>query len=105
MRYTKRLAVAGAAVLISVGSAHAGQEPRGARGDERTGPERQQTSWGVTPGEPAGPARATTDAGPGADGSAAVTRDELDRRTDEIIRRVERAQAAPAPAPMFGDEG
>lgn len=105
MRYAKKLAVAGAALLISAGSASAGPATRGARGEEPTGAEQQPTTWDATGSAASGPGRASTAPGAGAGGSTYVTRDELDRRTDEIVRRLERAQAPQPAAPTFTDEG
>jgi hypothetical protein len=106
MRDWKKMVVAGAAMLMSVGSAYAGQKPSAVgRVDGATTSAPQVTRWEAKESEPSDPARAKTDVAASGDGSGYVTRDELEKYTREIIERAERARNAQVPAPTFTDAG
>jgi hypothetical protein len=106
MRDWKKMVAAGAAMLISVGPAYAGQKPSALdRVDGTATSARQVTSWEAKGSELSDPARAKTDVAASGDGSGYVTRDELEKYTREIIERVERARIAQVPAPTFTDAG
>ena len=92
-------------MLISVGTARAGQEPSGVpQMDGATTSARQETSWGARGGAPSDPARAKADAVSG-DGSGFVTRDELEKDVKALIERIERERNERVPAPTFTDVG
>jgi hypothetical protein len=105
MRYWKKLVAGGAAMLVSVGSAYAGQEPSAVErvGGVTTsaGPE---ASWDAKGRAPSDPARAMPDAVSG-DGSGFVTHDELEKDVRTLIERLERERNAQVPAPTFTDAG
>jgi hypothetical protein len=106
MRDWKKMMVAGAAMLMSVGSANAGQEQSAVeRVEGATTSARQVASWDAKGRGPSDPARAKTDVTASGDGSGYVTRDELEKYTREIIERFERARNAQVPAPTFTDAG
>jgi hypothetical protein len=106
MRYGKKMVAGGAALLISAGVAHAGQEPSTAVEAERAMEAgRQETSWSANGGASLDPARTKTGAAVTGDGSGYVTHDELDKFSKELIERVDRARNAPTPPPTFTDAG
>jgi len=93
-------------MVISVGTAHAGQEASAAeQADRAMTSTRQETSWNAKSGAPSDPARAKTDAVVNGDGSGYVTHDELDKFSKELIERVERERNAQTPEPTFTDHG
>ena len=106
MRDWKKMVAAGAAMLISVGPAYAGQKPSALdRVDGTATSARQVTSWEAKGSELSDPARAKTDVAASGDGSGYVTRDELERAVKATIERFERERAAQAPPPTFTDAG
>jgi hypothetical protein len=106
MRCWKKMVAGGAATLISVGLAHAGQEPSTVeQADRSMASGRQETSWNAKDSAPFDPSRAKADAAPDGDGSSYVTHDELDRFSRDLIERVERERNPPTPAPTFTDAG
>jgi hypothetical protein len=106
MRYWKKLVAGGAAMLISAGAAHAGQEPsaveQSLRGMTST---QQETSWDAKGGAASDPARVKADAAVKGIGAGYVTHDELDTFTKDLTERVERELNPPRPAPTFTDAG
>jgi hypothetical protein len=104
MRCGKKTVAGGAAMLISVGAARAGQEPRVEPADRSMASARQETSENGKGGAPLDPARAKPGAAVNGDGSGYVTHDELDRFSKELIERVERARHEPTPQ-TFTDAG
>ena len=106
MRDWKKMVAAGAAMLISVGPAYAGQKPSALdRVDGTATSARQVPSWDAKGSEPADRAQARTDIAANGDGSGYVTHNELEKFSREIIEGVERARNAQAPAPTFTDAG
>jgi len=104
MRYWKKMAAGATAMLISVGAAHAGQEPSAVeQADRSTASARQETSSSAKGGAPFDPTRAKIGAAVNGDGSGYVTHDELDKFSKELIERVERAWNAQTPQPTFTD--
>jgi hypothetical protein len=105
MRDWKKMMAVGAAMLISEGSAYAGQNPSAVdRVDGTTSPARQVRSWDARGSGPSDPAQAKTVVANG-DGSGYVTRNELEKFSREIVERVERARDGQVPTPTFTDAG
>jgi hypothetical protein len=106
MRYWKKMVAGGAAMLISAGAAHAGQEPSAVEQSVRgMTAARQEMGWDAKGGAPYDPARTKTDAAVNGDGAGFVTHDELDRFSKELIERTERERNAQTPTPTFTDAG
>ncbi len=106
MRYWKKMVAGGAAMLISAGAAHAGQEPSAVEQSVRgMTSARQETSWDAKGGAPSDPARAKADAAVNDVGAGYVTHDELDKFSKDLIERIERERNAQTPTPTFTDAG
>ncbi len=106
MRYWKKMVAGGAAMLISAGAAHAGQEPSAVEQSVRgMTSARQETSWDAKGGAPSDPARAKADAAVNGDGAGYVKHDELDKFSKDLIERIERERNAQTPTPTFTDAG
>jgi len=99
MQHWKTMMAAGAAMLISVGSARAVEQMEGA-----TASAQRATSWDAKGGEAYDAARAKADPANG-DASGFVTRDELEQHTRALIERLDRERNARVAAPTFTDAG
>ncbi len=105
MRYWKKVVVGGAAMLISTGAAHAGQEPTAGQRDRGMNAPGQEASGDANGGAAPGAARARTGVAATGDAAGYVTHDELDKLSKQLIERVERARNGQSAAPTFTDAG
>lgn len=99
MRHWKTMMAAGAAMLISVGSARAVEQVDGATAS--AGREAIRDAKG---GEAYDAVRAKGDAA-SRDGSGYVTGDELEKYSRELVERLDRERNARVSAPTFTDAG